>query len=115
MKSDCLFCSIVTGEIPSDVVLDRGGIFAFRDIAPVAPTHILVVPKEHLRDLSDVGESQAGLLAEMIATANELASSEGIASSGYRVVFNTGSQGGQTVPHLHLHLLGGRQMAWPPG
>jgi histidine triad (HIT) family protein len=113
--SDCIFCSIVAGEIPSIVVLDRGRVFAFRDVSPHAPTHILVVPKEHVRDAASLGASDGDLLAEMVAAANELARAEGIDSSGYRLVLNVGPDAGQTVFHLHLHLLGGRAMAWPPG
>lgn len=113
--SDCLFCRIVAGEIPSTVVLDRGNVFAFRDINPGAPTHVLVVPKRHLRDIADLGPGDAGLLAEMVVVANEVARAEGVAESGYRVVANVGPHAGQSVFHLHLHLLGGRPMSWPPG
>jgi histidine triad (HIT) family protein len=113
--SDCLFCSMIAGEIPADVVLDRGGVFAFRDINPQAPTHILIVPKTHVRDISEVDASSGPMLAELIGAANDLARTEGIASSGYRVVANVGPDAGQTVFHLHFHLLGGRPMAWPPG
>jgi histidine triad (HIT) family protein len=113
--SDCLFCKLIAGEIPSDVVMDRGGVFAFRDINPQAPTHILIIPKTHVRDISELDSSSGPMLAELIAAANELARSEGIADSGYRVVANVGPDAGQTVFHLHLHLLGGRPMAWPPG
>lgn len=112
---DCIFCKIVAGDIPSTVVLDRGNVFAFRDVSPQAPTHILLVPKEHVRDIAAVDDSHAALLAELIAAANELARTEGIDGSGYRLVFNVGPDAGQTVFHLHLHLLGGRPMAWPPG
>ena len=113
--TDCLFCSIVAGGIPADVVLDRGGVLAFRDINPQAPTHILIIPKEHVRDISTLDASSGAMLAELIGAANALAVSEGIAGSGYRVVANVGPDAGQTVFHLHLHLLGGRPMAWPPG
>ena len=112
---DCLFCKIAGGEIPSDVVLDRDGVFAFRDINPQAPTHILLIPKEHVRDVSALEDSSGPMLAELVTAANELARSEGIGSSGYRLVFNVGPDAGQTVFHLHLHLLGGRPMSWPPG
>lgn len=112
---DCIFCKIVAGEIPSTVVLDRGGVFAFRDVSPRAPTHILVVPKEHLRDVSVLDASNEGVLDELVAAANELARAEGIDGSGYRLVLNVGPDAGQTVFHLHLHVLGGRPMAWPPG
>ena len=112
---DCLFCKIVAGEIPSTVVLDRGGVFAFRDVNPQAPTHILIVPKDHVRDVSALGPDDGSLLVEIVAAANELARSEGVAESGYRLVANVGPDAGQTVFHLHVHLLGGRGMAWPPG
>lgn len=112
---DCIFCKIVSGAIPSTAVFDRGGIFAFRDVSPQAPTHILIVPKDHLRDVSVIEASHGGLLADMLEAANELARSDGIEASGYRLVFNVGPDAGQTVFHLHLHLLGGRPMAWPPG
>jgi histidine triad (HIT) family protein len=113
--TDCLFCKIVAGDIPADVVLDRGGVVAFRDINPQAPTHILLIPKDHVRDITELNEGSGPILAELIATANELARSEGIDSSGYRVVANVGPDAGQTVFHLHVHLLGGRPMGWPPG
>ena len=112
---DCIFCKIVSGEIPSTVVLDRGDVFAFRDVNPQAPTHILLVPKEHIRDIAAVGPSHGEFLSELVVAANELAESEGIATGGYRVVANVGPDAGQTVFHLHLHLLGGRAMGWPPG
>ena len=113
--TDCLFCKIVAGDIAADVVLDRGGVVAFRDINPQAPTHILLIPKQHVRDISELDPAGGPMLAELIDAANELARSEGIDSSGYRVVANVGPDAGQTVFHLHLHLLGGRPMGWPPG
>jgi len=113
--ADCLFCTIVAGEIPSTVVADRGGVFAFRDVNPKAPTHILLIPKDHVKDVSSLDASSGQILGELISVANELAVSEGIAESGYRIVANVGPHAGQTVFHLHLHLLGGRAMAWPPG
>ncbi|MGH2727136.1 MAG: histidine triad nucleotide-binding protein [Actinomycetota bacterium] len=112
---DCIFCKIASGEIPSTAVLDRANVFAFRDVSPQAPTHILIVPKEHVRDASVLGEEHAGLLDEMVAAANELARAEAVDGSGYRLVLNVGPDAGQTVFHLHLHLMGGRPMAWPPG
>lgn len=115
MPDDCLFCKIVAGDIPSDVVLDRGGILAFRDINPAAPTHILIIPKEHLVDVSSISDGHGELLSEIFTAARELARSESIDESGYRVVVNTGPNAGQSVYHLHFHLLGGRRMAWPPG
>jgi histidine triad (HIT) family protein len=113
--SDCLFCRLIAGEIPADVVLERDGVFAFRDINPQAPTHILVIPKTHVRDVTELDASGGPMLADLIGAANELARAEGIAGSGYRIVANVGPDAGQTVFHLHLHLLGGRPMAWPPG
>ena len=115
---DCLFCKIVAGDIPTTGVLDRGNVFAFRDVSPQAPTHILIVPKSHIVDvtaISDENVSSPTLLTEMVAAANEIASDENIDDRGYRLVFNVGPDAGQTVFHLHLHLLGGRPMAWPPG
>lgn len=115
MPDDCIFCKIVAGDVKSDVVLDRGRIYAFRDVNPQAPTHFLIVPKEHLKDITELTPAHGDLLAEMILAANELAKADGISDSGYRVVFNVGPDAGQTVFHLHLHVLGGRQMKWPPG
>jgi histidine triad (HIT) family protein len=110
----CIFCQIISGEAPADVVYRGLGVMAFRDTRPQAPTHILVIPTRHL---SSIGEMQSGdvdLVGGLIATAAKIAESEGL-HQGYRLVMNTGPQGGQTVDHLHVHLLGGRQMTWPPG
>lgn len=112
---DCLFCSIVAGDIPADRVLASERTLAFRDINPQAPVHVLVIPHAHLRDLAAVAAAGDGLLDEMAAQAHEVAVREGIADGGYRVVFNTGGDAGQTVWHAHAHVLGGRPMAWPPG
>jgi histidine triad (HIT) family protein len=113
--TDCLFCKIASGAIPSEVVLDRGGIVAFRDVNPQAPVHALIIPKEHVTDVASIGDEHGSLLVEMIGAANEIAAAEGIAESGYRLVLNRGPDAGQTVFHLHLHVLGGRAMGWPPG
>jgi len=113
--ADCLFCKIIDGQIPAKVVHRDELSIGFLDINPQAPTHILIVPKEHVKDISDLDASSGPLLAEMIEAANSLARSEGITGSGYRVVFNVGPDAGQSVFHLHLHLLGGRPMGWPPG
>lgn len=113
--SDCIFCKIASGEMKADVVLDRDGIVAFRDIGPKAPTHVLVIPKEHIRDVTEMTAEHASLLSKMLAAANEIAASDGVGESGYRLVFNVGPDAGQTVFHLHLHVLGGRPMKWPPG
>jgi len=109
----CIFCQIARGEIPAKMVVNNKELFAFRDISPQAPTHILIVPKKHVASLDDVAESD--LLGRIMTLAAALARQEGIAKSGYRTVINTGSDGGQSVDHLHVHLLGGRKMTWPPG
>jgi histidine triad (HIT) family protein len=112
---DCLFCKIASGAIPAKKLFEDDRAIAFRDIHPQAPTHILVVPKKHIASLAEAGADEDGaLLGHLLATVRELARSEGL-SGGYRTVINTGADGGQTVDHLHLHLLGGRAMGWPPG
>jgi histidine triad (HIT) family protein len=111
--TDCLFCKIVRREIPASVVFETDNCLAFRDIAPKSPTHVLVIPKVHYQSLNEVSSPQ--VLGELAMTAQWVAQQEGIAGSGYRLVINTGSDGGQTVGHLHLHVLGGRAHAWPPG
>ncbi len=113
---DCLFCKIVNGEIPAKKVFEDDCAIAFRDINPQAPIHVLVVPRKHFASLTEVGETaeDKALLGHLLALASQIARAEDL-TQGYRVVINTGSQGGQTVDHLHLHLLGGRAMHWPPG
>jgi histidine triad (HIT) family protein len=113
--SECLFCDIVAGKVPADRVLESPRTIAFRDINPQAPVHVLVVPKVHYADLAALAEAGEGLLEEVAAQAHQVAVTTGVADSGYRVVFNTGQQAGQTVPHAHAHVLGGRPLAWPPG
>jgi histidine triad (HIT) family protein len=118
--SDCLFCRMVAGEIPADVVLDTERVFAFRDINPQAPTHVLVIPKEHYPNAAALAAADAGLLGEVVAAAHAVALEEGLVTDGgsepgYRLVTNTGPQAGQSVFHMHVHVLGGRRMAWPPG
>jgi histidine triad (HIT) family protein len=115
MASDCLFCRIVAGEIPSDQVYADDDVIAFRDIAPKAPVHVLVIPRRHLDSIADLGLDDASLAAALVNAANEVARREGVVESGYRVVTNVGSDAGQSVGHLHLHVLAGRRMAWPPG
>jgi histidine triad (HIT) family protein len=110
-----LFCGIVAGEVPANAVLESTRTIAFRDINPQAPTHVLVIPKEHHADIAAVAAAGGGLLEEMAAQAHSVAVAEGVAGSGYRVVFNTGPEAGQTVPHAHAHVMGGRRLAWPPG
>ncbi|MGD2047062.1 MAG: histidine triad nucleotide-binding protein [Gemmatimonadota bacterium] len=114
-QTECLFCKIVEGTIPADVVHESERLVAFRDIDPKAPVHILVIPKEHVASLDAAGEGHADLLGEALLTAAEIARDEGVAEGGYRAVINTGADGGQTVHHLHVHLLGGRGLGWPPG
>jgi len=111
--SDCIFCRIARREIPSNIVYESDDCVAFRDVNPQAPVHILVVPREHVPSLSET--SDASLVGRLSIVAAELAKKEGIADSGYRTVINTNSDAGQTVFHIHLHLLGGRPMGWPPG
>lgn len=112
---DCLFCKIANGDIPATLVHDGERIVAFRDINPQAPVHILLIPREHVASLDAAGDDHRDLLGELLLTARDLARSEGMAEDGYRTVLNIGADGGQTVHHLHLHLLGGRSLDWPPG
>jgi histidine triad (HIT) family protein len=111
----CLFCRIVAGEVPSTEVSADDSIVAFRDIAPRAPTHILIVPREHIPSAADLTLDDGPILGRIFAKAAEIARSEGIAEGGYRIVTNIGTWGGQTVDHLHFHLMGGRPFSWPPG
>ena len=115
MSDDCLFCKIINGVIPADIVDQNDTALAFRDINPQAATHILIIPKAHIASTRDLKYGNIHCLSEMAVMANKIADSEGISESGYRWVINTGNDGGQTVHHLHLHLLGGRQLKWPPG
>lgn len=115
MPPDCLFCRISAGELPSTMVHDDELVIAFRDIAPRAPTHILVVPREHVPSAADLTEAHGPLLGRLFSVAAEIARREGLAEAGYRLVSNVGRWGGQTVDHLHVHLLGGRPFDWPPG
>ena len=112
---DCLFCQIVSGEIPATRVLESSRTLAFRDINPQAPSHVLVITKDHYRDLGEAAQAGDGLVDELAAQARRIAEAEGTAEAGYRVVFNTGAQAGQTVWHVHAHVLGGRPLSWPPG
>ncbi len=112
--SDCLFCKLVAGEIPAKVVAQTDRTLAFRDINPAAPTHVLVIPKDHIVSAQDLGADQADLLGELFDLMRSVAEQEGL-GGGYRVVTNVGDDGGQTVHHLHFHVIGGRRMTWPPG
>ena len=111
---DCLFCKIATGAIPVDRLYEDNTVLAFPDINPQAPKHILIIPKAHLASTADALAEHTPMLGQLVATAAQVAVQQGLAN-GYRLVFNTGVDGGQTVQHLHLHLLGGRHMGWPPG
>jgi len=113
--ADDLFLKIINREIPADIVYETGDIIAFRDINPQAPYHVLIIPKEHIATINDVEQDHAELVGRMFLVAAELAEQEGFAEDGYRVVMNCNKAGGQAVYHIHLHLLGGRQMGWPPG
>ncbi|HJP71765.1 MAG TPA: histidine triad nucleotide-binding protein [Candidatus Limnocylindria bacterium] len=111
---DCLFCRIVAGDIPSDRVFEDDEVIAFRDINPQAPTHVLAIPRRHIADASALAETDGPLLARLFGVLRDVADAEGL-HDGYRIVTNVGPDAGQTVFHLHLHLLGGRPMSWPPG
>ena len=115
MPQDCLFCKIFAGEIPSKEVFRDPEMMAFEDIRPVAPVHVLVIPKEHVPSVAEVQSQHQALLYRMVELANRIAEERHISREGYRLVFNKGPQAGQSVYHLHLHLLGGRAMGWPPG
>ena len=108
---DCIFCKIASGEIPSDIVHEDEELIAFRDIHPQAPVHLLIIPRKHIPTLVHTSEADVPLMGHMVNIANELAKREGISESGYRLVINCGEQGGQLVPHLHMHRLGGRQLS----
>jgi histidine triad (HIT) family protein len=114
-ETDCLFCKIVAGDLPAKTVRETERTLAFRDINPQAPIHVLVIPKSHYRDAAAMASGDGTLFSELIDEAHQVAQADGIADSGYRLVFNTGAEGGQTVYHVHCHVLGGRRMTWPPG
>jgi histidine triad (HIT) family protein len=115
VSSSCLFCRIVAGEAPADVVHSSDTVLAFRDIRPAAPTHLLLIPKEHVVDVRQLEDRHGGALADLFQAASHLAKAEGVDGSGWRLVTNVGRDAGQSVFHLHLHLLGGRPFSWPPG
>lgn len=112
---DCLFCKIVDKHIPSEIVYENDKVLAFKDIDPQAPIHILIIPKEHITTTNDLEEKHKELIGDLHLTATKLAKEMNIAEGGYRTLFNCNEEGGQAVYHIHLHLLGGRQMKWPPG
>lgn len=113
--TDCLFCKIAGGDIPADVVFESDSALAFRDINPKAPTHVLIIPRRHVSTINDIEPDDESLVGSLFSAARRIAADEGIAEDGYRVVMNCNEAAGQTVFHLHLHLLGGRPLKWPPG
>ena len=115
MADDCLFCKILAGDVPSEEVASTETTYAFRDINPGAPTHVLVIPRRHVDSAAALTAADAELLTDVVTTAQEVARLEGVAGSGYRLVFNVGDDALNSVPHLHLHLLGGKRLGWPPG
>ena len=115
LDTDCLFCRIVRGEIPASLVYSDPEVVAFRDIHPQAPTHILIIPRAHIPSVNELASGDAELMGKLFLVARELAGEEGVSGDGFRMVVNAGPAAGQTVFHIHLHLLGGRDMGWPPG
>lgn len=114
-ENDCLFCKIAAGEIPSDIVFESESLVAFRDVNPKAPMHILIIPKRHIATINALEDGDQTMVGELFLAAARIAADEGFADDGYRVVMNCNAAAGQTVFHIHLHLLGGRQLTWPPG
>ncbi len=113
--SDCLFCKVVAGEVPADIIYDNEHVLAFRDISPQAPTHLLIIPRRHISTINDLDAGDNELVGQLFLAAKEVAAQEGVDEVGYRVVMNCNEDAGQTVFHIHLHLMGGREMRWPPG
>ncbi|WP_415902983.1 histidine triad nucleotide-binding protein [Neptuniibacter sp. QD29_5] len=111
---DCLFCKIINKEIPAEIIYEDEHVIAFNDISPQAPTHALIIPRKHIATLNDISAEDTEIVGHMVKTASTIAKQLGIDESGYRTVFNCNSDGGQTVYHIHLHLLGGKPMGWPP-
>ncbi len=114
-SADCLFCKILAGDIPADVIFESDNALAFRDINPQAPTHVLIIPREHIATINELDAGDEAVVGNLFLVAKQIAKQEGIANDGYRVTMNCNAAAGQTVFHVHLHLLGGRQMGWPPG
>jgi len=112
---NCLFCKILTGDIPADIVYESDTAIAFRDINPQAPTHLVIIPRKHIATINDIAEEDEVLVGSLYSAAREIAAAEGIAEDGFRAVMNCNKGAGQTVFHIHLHLLGGRPLTWPPG
>ena len=112
---DCLFCRILAGEIPADIIYESDTTVAFRDINPQAPTHVLVIPRQHIATINDIEPGDAAIVGSLYTAAKEIAAAEGVADDGYRAVMNCNEGAGQSVFHIHLHVLGGRPLGWPPG
>lgn len=112
---NCIFCKIINGEIPSEKIYEDDLVLSFKDISPGAPVHVLIIPKKHISSINDLTEEDSNIIAHVFMVAKEITKKLGIADTGYRIVSNTGKDGGQTVPHVHFHLLGGRSLNWPPG
>ncbi|MEW8956088.1 histidine triad nucleotide-binding protein [Clostridium sp.] len=112
---NCLFCKIIKGEIPCSKVYEDDNVLAFKDISPEAPVHILVIPKEHIKSANEINEKNSQIVAHIFTVINKIAEEQGIKENGYRIVNNCGEHGGQTVEHIHFHVLGGRNLTWPPG
>jgi len=115
IKTDCLFCKVAEKKIPSKMVYEDDWVFAFEDIKPQAPVHILIIPKQHIDAISNLSHNDADIIGKLVLAAKHIAASKKIADSGYRLVFNCNKDAGQEVFHIHLHLLGGRKFSWPPG
>jgi histidine triad (HIT) family protein len=114
-SADCLFCKIVAGDIPAEIIYESESAIAFRDINPQAPTHVLIIPRQHIATINDLDDGDEATVGHLFKAAKEIAAAEGFADVGYRVVMNCNEAAGQTVFHIHLHLLGGRPLTWPPG
>ncbi len=114
-KAGCIFCKIANKEIPAKIVFENNQILAFEDVRPQAPTHILIIPKQHIEKISDLTESDTGMIGGLIVAAKDIANKQAVEKSGYRIVLNCNKDAGQEVFHIHLHLLGGRKFTWPPG
>ena len=114
-NEDCLFCKILKGDIPADVIFESDSAIAFRDINPQAPTHVLIIPRKHIATINDIAPEDHALIGSLYAAAKSIAAQEGFSDAGYRAVMNCNEAAGQTVFHIHLHLLGGRSLGWPPG
>jgi histidine triad (HIT) family protein len=115
VSDECIFCGIVSGDVPATKVYEDDEVVAFEDIRPVAPVHLLIIPKRHIDSIRDLSREDDAVIGKLVETANQLARDKGVFDQGFRLNFNAGPNGGQTVYHLHVHLLGGRFMTWPPG